>query len=1234
MFQGNQHTQKQNAQRADQNAAGRDQETQPDALAVEGDGLSADGGGKRFADLQALPPLQRTRALLQLQRRHGNAYVQRMMAAEAAVRRAYDDEPCSCGGTCAACKAKAEEAETDGQPPIQRSLASSLRPVMDEVQTPVMADMLGPDMLGDMATMNSGMSSDNAADADKPSNSTQDAPDAVPDPNPQQDTQPATNATNDAAVTTNTDDAPTGGPTQDSALNTTTSHDTSTTDTSTTDDAPTDGPATDANVPDLDAAGDQEKDALTDEANRDDGAPQSDANEVEQADADVVATDAKREQDTTQSQADSGKQDLQQDATTSSDKIGAETEAIAQQFFQEPHLQDDSVIQRSVVQRNFVADWASRGWGWLSSNVVQPISNAATAGWNAVKQSGSDMWQAFKQTEFKWADLLMPSYFMFRMQRNQRKIAFDRNLAIQEAEQAKAVAEGRMTQAEADKPTFLEKVEQADQSIFSVGESIMDVPNQIVEGAVLGDFKENPSIWNTIGQVAIGFVPYAGQVADIRDATAAIIKLQKSGWKDPWEWFNLGLTVVGFIPGVGDAIKAVGKGSKGFIKKGVGFLAKHGGEIWNGIRKNIGPLMEGASKFGRNLLDQAGRIGRGMLDSAKNMGRSLLTSFSKGMAKAKGMLSSITNRVSGIGNRIKSVASGALGKAQGFLSKIGGRIVSGVSSAMSKARAVASKAADLVKSTFAKGKALFNRLKQGAVQKFNQAKTWAQETIQAGIAKGKALLTKAKTFAKQKYDQAVQGAKTLAKKAYTKTHDFVVGGMKRLKEGALRVGREYISPMKNAIQDWMGKKWQQVKEKLGFKGGGDVPPAKGDVPSSGAVPDPKKPKSPELEASGKKQSGLSPAEVDAELDAVRKGKRTPINDGDYVEMVDVGNGHVYKKHKDGHWCRFSDVPKDCFPAGPDGLPTTVDKMAAAKGGQPKVDANPIVSEKTVGNTTTSKRAVGDKTGSLDFEDTLPKNVKIDDLDDATKAALKAEYQKLGIDDAVNDFKAMLGKGEKLSVTTVTKVDPKTGRLTSIEYKVEVHKGRRKKPVRHYSAEVGVGNGSATLNKRTGRVISETTQGDQTVIKSMVGDTPGRLDLENTLPSDTKYSSKGWQRAHSQGNITGAESGKGVLYAPEEVNQAYQRLGIEGFINDLNHVKADDVEIFLTTVTKKHPGTSALAEIEYVVLAKKAGDARPTMLFETSIEVAKKGDNPKVIIAGETFNGDLGMAVEPFLKPLP
>lgn len=78
-----------------------------------------------------------------------------------------------------------------------------------------------------------------------------------------------------------------------------------------------------------------------------------------------------------------------------------------------------------------------------------------------------------------------------------------------------------------------------------------------VDGAVRGDYSDNDS-WSRIGgQTLVGFIPVVGQIADARDTFAAA----QGVWNgEDGAWGNLGLAAVAWIPGVGDAAKALARG--------------------------------------------------------------------------------------------------------------------------------------------------------------------------------------------------------------------------------------------------------------------------------------------------------------------------------------------------------------------------------------------------------------------------------------------------------------------------------------------------------------------------------------------------------------------------------------------------------------------------------------------------------------------------------------------------
>ena len=141
-------------------------------------------------------------------------------------------------------------------------------------------------------------------------------------------------------------------------------------------------------------------------------------------------------------------------------------------------------------------------------------------------------------------------------------------------------------------------------------------------------------------------------------------------------------------------------------------------------------------------------------------------------------------------------------------------------------------------------------------------------------------------------------------------------------------------------------------------------------------------------------------------------------------------------------------------------------------------------------------------------------------------------------------------------------------------------------------------------------ISRDAFGD-VVIRSKVASPLGRLGFEKMFWPAIEVGLVGWERAHSQGNITGHESPHAIRYAPREVNQYFQRLGIEKFIRELYEQKAQSVELWLTTVTSTHPRTLRLKEIQYRVDAVRQGQW--WTLFEASIMVEDKKKLPRINI---------------------
>jgi len=133
-----------------------------------------------------------------------------------------------------------------------------------------------------------------------------------------------------------------------------------------------------------------------------------------------------------------------------------------------------------------------------------------------------------------------------------------------------------------------------------------------------------------------------------------------------------------------------------------------------------------------------------------------------------------------------------------------------------------------------------------------------------------------------------------------------------------------------------------------------------------------------------------------------------------------------------------------------------------------------------------------------------------------------------------------------------------------------------------------------------------------VIKSTLEPGTGKTKFQKRLFEGVEIGLAGWDRAHSQGVMTGTESPDAIYYAPEEVNRSWMKR-LEIFLRDLAAAKPKDEKLCIMTVTTAHPLTLRLAEIQYEVTAIKTGNSSRTVLT-ASIAVENKKTNPKVTTA--------------------
>lgn len=112
------------------------------------------------------------------------------------------------------------------------------------------------------------------------------------------------------------------------------------------------------------------------------------------------------------------------------------------------------------------------------------------------------------------------------------------------------------------------------------------ITSDFLKGAIYGDYNDSHTLESATGQLAIGLIPGVGQIADLRDASAAINDISEG---NPSGWASLGLAFLGTIPFIGD-------GAKVALKKP--FLLRQA--IQNTYQILTNPL-----RFGRQILEDA-----------------------------------------------------------------------------------------------------------------------------------------------------------------------------------------------------------------------------------------------------------------------------------------------------------------------------------------------------------------------------------------------------------------------------------------------------------------------------------------------------------------------------------------------------------------------------------------------------------------------------------------------------
>lgn len=208
-------------------------------------------------------------------------------------------------------------------------------------------------------------------------------------------------------------------------------------------------------------------------------------------------------------------------------------------------------------------------------------------------------------------------------------------------------------------------------------ESIWDYLGEALAQVLLGDFSKDGNALGILLSVLVGFIPVVGQISDIRDLIADVWNLIDDG-PETSEWVALGLTALGFIPGLGDFLK---QGDEmGTLLKNTDTIADSVQKFTGGVLKNQDELVSTLIKYSDEVgdfMDQNvyGRIGRmidGMVegmpvkDGVKNLLKNFLDKSWRENVTTRDVLEEIIWKFTGEGTK-KWVSENIDGREEDFL---------------------------------------------------------------------------------------------------------------------------------------------------------------------------------------------------------------------------------------------------------------------------------------------------------------------------------------------------------------------------------------------------------------------------------------------------------------------------------------------------------------------------------------------------------------------------------------
>jgi hypothetical protein len=450
---------------------------------------------------------------------------------------------------------------------------------------------------------------------------------------------------------------------------------------------------------------------------------------------------------------------------------------------------------------------------WGMDHIVRPLWNLVSGAGSALMRFKDMIVSDFTDANISGWDWLNLWHVGLKMLFVRRRKLGDQAVADERRERAAAAAERGIPPDQVE-PGPIERMDGILDGMESMAEGAMGIQNEILEGAILGDFKEDPSIWNTVGQIAIGFVPYAGQVADARDTIAVLIKLHKSGWKDPYEWINLVLTLIAWVPGVGDLVKGAGKGILKLIRGGGGDFLKQGRRLWGRLFKGGAQLLDKARKFGRRLLAGIRSLGSRLVRWMDDLGRQLTRAVDRIATKVRGLVDGVFRRVDGIITTIRSKVDEYLGTAESLLRRVPGAVRHVAERAINALRSGIDNVLGFVRRAVDAGRRLMLRLLSAIADMVRRAQQAVIDAAKWAARTAKELFNRATTAARDALSAGRRLATNLWNRGKAALRDLTERAKRFIRDKVIRFVRDLWRRLKNRFISFFRRKWEQLKRRL------------------------------------------------------------------------------------------------------------------------------------------------------------------------------------------------------------------------------------------------------------------------------------------------------------------------------------------------------------------------------------------------------------------------------------